>query len=124
MITWLLLALGATLGAALRYYTTIGVVGWLGVSFPYATMIVNVAGCFVLGLVLTAAEQHPWITNEYRLLIGTAFCGSLTTFSTFSYETWSLLSKGQYLAGMLNVVGNLVPGLLAVMLGILLARMW
>lgn len=122
MLPIVLLAVGATLGAATRYYVTLWAAQQFGVGFPYGTMIVNVVGCIILGGFLTLAAERPYVSSETRLLISTAFCGSLTTFSTFSYETVALLSSGNYMAGVLNVVVSVALGLLGVLLGIVLVR--
>lgn len=122
MNTFLLLALGATCGAAARYYTTLWAARQFGVAFPYGTLIVNIVGCLILGAFLTLALERPGIGPQTRLLISTAFCGSLTTFSTFSYETVALLSSGSYLAAALNAVGSVLLGLLGVWLGMTLVR--
>lgn len=122
MSTFLLLALGATCGAAARYYTTLWAARQFGVAFPYGTLIVNIVGCIILGAFLTLALERPSIGPQTRLLISTAFCGSLTTFSTFSYETVGLLSSGSYLAAALNAVGSVLLGLLGVWLGMTAVR--
>lgn len=123
MTTILLLTLGATLGAAARYYTTLWMAEQVGVAFPYGTLLVNVVGCIILGAFLTAANELPqMIDARTRLLVSTAFCGSLTTFSTYSYETVALISTGHYSAAALNALGSVLLGLLGVWLGIVLVR--
>lgn len=92
-------------------------------SFPWATLTVNVIGCFLIGLLLTlrAADASRW--SEYThsaLAIG--FLGALTTFSTFGFQTHDLFSTQQHGLGLLNIGSNMVLGLLAVFGGIELAR--
>lgn len=122
VITILLLALGATLGATLRYYATIWAAARFGTAFPYGTLLVNLVGSFVLGGFLTLATGRFAVSPEMRLLIATGFCGSLTTFSTFSYETLALVNAGNYLTGLLNAFGSLALGLIGVAVGATLAR--
>jgi CrcB protein len=117
-----MLALGATLGAATRYYTTLWAAETLSRVFPYGTLMVNVVGSLLLGGFLTLANETPGISSQVRLLVGTGFCGSLTTFSTLSYEIVELLLAGRYTAGVLYAVGSLLLGLLGVVLGIALMR--
>jgi CrcB protein len=118
----LLIALGATLGATLRYYLTIWAATQLGISFPYGTLLVNGIGSFVLGFFLIFVSVRLQSSVHLRMLVATGFCGSLTTFSTFSYETVELLNNGNLAGAFLNMAGSLVLGLLAVVAGIALAR--
>lgn len=122
-LTILLLALGATAGAAVRFYTTLWAAEQFGLGFPYGTLVVNLVGSFVLGAFLTLVDIWPAISPDIRLVVSTGFCGSLTTFSTFGYETIDLIQRGQLGLGILNALGSVVLGLLAVLLGIWLVRL-
>lgn len=93
-----------------------------GPAFPYGTLLINVIGSFILGCFLAASATRSAAHPQLRLLIATGFCGSFTTFSTFSYETVALLSDGRYVAGTINIVGSVALGLISVLLGIALAR--
>lgn len=117
-----LLAIGATLGAALRYYGALWAVAYWGASFPIGTLLINVLGSFVLGWFLAWANAQHTPHTELRLLIATGFCGSFTTFSTFSYETITLLSTGRYSAAALNIGASFLLGLIAAGAGIGVAR--
>jgi len=116
-LTWLAVALGGALGALARY----GLSGWMhaatGWLFPIGTLTVNLAGSFLLGLLLQATTERYLMAPELRLALTTGLCGSLTTFSTFSYETLVLLEEQQWAAAGLNTVLNLVLCLGAVFLG-------
>lgn len=118
----LVLALGATLGALLRYYGTLWATAHFGAGFPYGTLLINVSGSFILGCFLTLASgplaQRPLL----HLFVATGFCGSFTTFSTFSYETVALLARGDFIAGAANALGSLALGILGVVLGAALIR--
>lgn len=120
--TILFVALGATIGASLRYAVALWAAAHLGATFPYGTLLVNVIGSFILGLFLTIVTERLAISTEWRLVIATGFCGSLTTFSTFSYETVQLLTEGSYLAGALNIGANVVLSIVGVLGGVALAR--
>jgi fluoride exporter len=115
-----MLATGATLGSFARF----GLVEWtslfLGRAFPYGTLLVNVLGSFVLGLFLTLATGRLAVSPNTRILVATGFCGSFTTFSTFSYQVVHLLQEGNYVAGVVYPLISLVGGVLAVLLGIAL----
>ncbi len=122
MRTFLALATGATLGALLRYYVTLWAVARFGSTFPYGTLLVNLAGSLLLGFVLALSAARSDLSPTVRLFIATGFCGSLTTFSTFSYETLSLFERGNLAAAALNAFGSMGAGLAAVFLGAALAR--
>jgi fluoride exporter len=111
-------------GTLARYGLGIAFKNWLassGSSFPLGTLVINVLGSFVLGFITALALQNR-VSDEWRLIIGTGFCGAFTTFSTFELETHALYSKGTTLELMLYVFGNLTLGFLAVLLGNALAR--
>jgi len=110
-VTLLLVLLGGAVGAPTRYLADVVVQRLHRASFPWGTWTVNVAGSFVLGLV--AAGASTWAET----LVGTGFCGALTTFSTFGYETVRLSEEGETVTAAANVVGSLALGLLAAALG-------
>jgi CrcB protein len=119
-MTALLVALGAAVGAPLRYLTDRLVQAHHGTGFPWGTYVVNVTGSFVLGLVTGAAASPDVVA-----LVGTGFCGALTTYSTFSYETVQLGSgqrrsgqRGGRLLAALNAIGSVLAGLGAAGLGL------
>ncbi|MBC8092255.1 MAG: CrcB family protein, partial [Pseudonocardia sp.] len=109
----LLVVLGAAVGAPLRYATDRVVRSWLGGAFPWGTFLVNVVGSFVLGTLVGAAASP-----EVFALVGTGFCGALTTYSTFGWETVALGATGRRRLAALNVVASVVAGLAAAGLGL------
>lgn len=115
----LLVAVGAVLGAPARYMAEV-VISRRARSFPYGTVIVNVAGSFVLGLV-TGLGLHHGLSGHWLALVGTGFCGAFTTYSTYSYETVALLCDGRPVAAAANLVGSVGLGLLAAAAGLGLA---
>jgi CrcB protein len=117
VITVLLVALGAAVGAPLRYLTDRFVQARHDSVFPWGTFTVNVAGSLMLGF-LTALPADPSMTA----LLGTGFCGALTTYSTFSYETLRLVQQGARFYALVNAIASVVAGLGAAAIGLLLAR--
>lgn len=111
-MTALLVLVGGAIGAPLRYLTDLAVQSRHDSVFPWGTLAVNVIGSFILGLI-SAAAPPAWAVT----LVGTGFCGALTTFSTFGYETVRLFEDGSYAAGLANAVANLALGLGAAALG-------
>lgn len=112
-------AVGTGLGAITRYLTHHFVTTRLERDFPWATLLVNVVGSFILGFVVAAAARHA-VSETVRLIIGVGFCGGLTTFSTYSYESLDLLRRSKHgRAGMYTIV-TLAAGLAAAALGLTL----
>jgi CrcB protein len=119
-VNWLLVALGAVVGAPLRYLTDRAVQARHDSLLPWGTFVVNVSGCLVLGL-LTGAASAGAAGPHLQLLLGTGLCGALTTYSTFSYETLRLTAAGASLYAAVNVVASVVAGLAAAFAGFSLA---
>jgi CrcB protein len=122
METFLLISLGAIFGANLRYW----VGGWaanrFGTVFPYGTMIINLTGSFMLGLFMTLATERFLMDPRWRLIVALGFLGGYTTFSSYTYESMSLLLNGEIWLGLLDLFGSSIFGGLAVAAGILLGR--
>ncbi|MFG3009719.1 fluoride efflux transporter CrcB [Streptomyces cinerochromogenes] len=119
-MNWLLVVAGAVVGAPVRYLTDRAVQARHDSLFPWGTLVVNVVGCLVLGL-LTGAVSAGVAGPHLRLLVGTGLCGALTTYSTFSYETLRLTEAGSGLYAALNVVASVSAGLAAAFTGVSLA---
>jgi CrcB protein len=115
MLGYLLVAAGAAVGAPLRYLTDRAAQSRLGPVFPWGTLAVNVLGSLVLGVVAGVTMDAPG--SDLRLLIGTGFCGALTTYSTLSWETVRLLERGDRLLAAANMGITVLAGLGAVVLG-------
>ncbi|MFC8448512.1 fluoride efflux transporter CrcB [Kitasatospora sp. NPDC057223] len=120
-MNWLLVVVGAVVGAPLRYLTDRAVQARHDSVFPWGTFTVNVTGCLVLGL-LTGAVTAGAASSQLQLLLGTGLCGALTTYSTFSYETLRLAEGGARLLALANVAGSIAAGLAAVYAGTGLAQ--
>ena len=120
----LVIGTGGFVGANLRYFLGLGIQKLCGESsFPFGTMGVNILGCFLFGLLIGLSESLNIFTVEQRLFVFTGFLGALTTFSTFSYETFSLLRDQNIIAALLNAGVQLLVGLFVVWLGFYLAHL-
>lgn len=119
-MNWLLVVLGAVIGAPLRYLTDRAVQSRHDSVFPWGTFTVNVVGCLTLGL-LTGAAAAGAASSRLQLLLGTGLCGALTTYSTFSYETLRLAEAGAARHAAANVVASVAAGLGAAFAGAALA---
>jgi CrcB protein len=120
-VNWLLVIIGAMVGAPLRYLTDRTVQSKHDTVFPWGTFTVNVVGCLILGL-LTGAVTAGAASSQVQLLVGTGLCGALTTYSTFSYETLRLAEEGAGFFAAANVVASVVAGLGAAFIGAALAQ--
>lgn len=114
----LLVFVGGCVGAAGRFATDRFVSQRHDMVFPWGTFAVNVAGSALLGFVAGAEPTQSWVP----LLVGTGFCGALTTYSTFSFETIRLLEEGSYVEAGLNIGATVAVGLSCVAGGFVLAR--
>lgn len=119
---FLYISAGAVIGANLRYLVGLWASGRWGVGFPYGTFIVNISGCFLIGLFFGLGATRINISPELRLFFAVGFLGAFTTFSSFGYESISLLRRGDLLLSLLNIFGSNLVGLLAVIVGLWLAE--
>jgi CrcB protein len=116
-VSFLFVCLGAAIGAPARYLADRTIQARHDTLVPWGTMTVNVAGSLVLGLLTGLAEGHR-VPEGLTLALGTGFCGALTTYSTFGYETFRLYESGARLLAGLNVGVSLVAGLGAALAGL------
>lgn len=118
----LLVGTGGFLGAIVRYALGGWVAGRTGPGFPYETLLINVTGCFAIGLFMTlAVDAFAWPPSA-RLFVAVGFLGAYTTFSTFGYETMKLLEGGSFMPALINCLASVTAGLIAVWLGIAAGR--
>ncbi len=118
----LAVAVGAAVGANLRYGLALWAAQRFGTSWPYGTLLINLLGCLLIGVLLTFSSLRLPLSEPLRLLLVTGLLGGFTTFSTFGYESFSLLSSGDWLGLGLYLVASVLGGLLAVALGVWLVR--
>jgi len=119
---YLLVGTGGFLGAIARYAVGVWCETFWRRDFPLATFLVNITGCFILGLFLTLAAERLPIDPRLRLFVATGFVGAYTTFSTFEYETQRLTTTGAFGWALVNVLASVAIGFLAVRLGVQLGR--
>lgn len=118
----LLVGLGSAGGGILRYLVGKWAHSIIATSFPLGTMIVNVLGCFVIGLVYCFfSKSNPYDTNM-QLLLATGFCGGFTTFSSFMHENYVMLENGNFLQLALYTSLSILLGILALYFAIYLMR--
>jgi CrcB protein len=118
-----LVFLGGGLGAAVRFATVVVAARLFGTAFPWGTMVVNLVGCFLVGLLFALAERYDMIGPSARLFFMTGFLGGLTTFSAYGLETVNAARAGASLLVLLNVVLHNVAGLSLVGVGMVAARL-
>ena len=123
MIGYVLIAVGGAIGAIARYEMTNLIQHKTHVGFPYGTVAVNVAGCFIIGFMIALLDDHVLSHPNWRLLIVTGFVGAFTTFSTFEAETFNAVTAGAFAVAIANVVVSVVAGFAAVWLGAALSRL-
>jgi CrcB protein len=116
------IAVAGAAGALARYGLSGLMHRFLGAGFPWGTLAVNLVGCFLLGLLLEVSRQSGWVSPVFRTIAGIGFLGAFTTFSTFGVETYRSLESGDWLVAALNVLANVIGGLLLVAVGSSLAR--
>lgn len=112
---------GGFIGSVLRYLLSQFVQGKFLSAFPFGTLVVNIIGCFAIGLIYGASEKGA-LNAEWRLFLATGICGGFTTFSAFSNETVALLRGGQALYAAAYVTASVLVGLIATFIAITLAK--
>ncbi len=119
----LAIAVGAAIGANLRYSLSLWAAQRWGASFPYGTLLVNVIGSFVIGFVLVLATTRLNLSEPMRLLIVTGLLGGFTTFSSLSFEAYTLITNGSWQAAGIYLAGSFGLGMISVFLGAGIARL-
>jgi len=120
VITLLAVSAASALGAPVRYLLDRAIAARRASALPLGTMVINITGAFLLGL-LTGLAAHHGMPKPVLVVLGTGFCGAYTTFSTFSYETMRLVEDGSIAEAGANVAVSLVAGMGAAALGLGLA---
>jgi len=122
MTVVLYIALFGALGCLARYFLSGWVYDLIGTALPYGTFAVNVAGAFLIGLVMEFSLRSTVVSPELRVGLTIGFLGGFTTFSTFSYETFRLLESAQLPQALANVLLSVTACLAFTLLGIVAAR--
>jgi len=119
----LLVGLGGGAGSIARFLCQKYIYEWYPHPFPFGTFLVNISGCFLIGIFYALAEKGNLLTPEWRILLTTGFCGGFTTFSTFAYENLNLLRNGDITYFILYIIASVILGMLATWLGIVLLKL-
>lgn len=118
MDKWLLVLVGGSLGAASRYGLGLLTARLWGTGFPWGTLVANLSGCFIIGLLFALADRTRLLSPDVRLLLITGYLGALTTFSSFSLETVTAGRAGLVMQSLANILINNLGGLLLTYLGL------
>ncbi len=123
VIASLWVGLGGAIGSMARYWTALAAARLWGEAFPWGTLVVNVAGSFVIGCfaTLTLAGGPMPASMNARAFVMAGICGGFTTFSAFSLQSWDLMRSGAWIAATMNIVASVTLCLLALVAGHLLA---
>ena len=116
------IGIGATIGATCRYYIGILSIQYLGNGIPYGTLISNIIGSFLAGILIVLVLEKLYLSETYRLMLLVGLAGSLTTMSALSIESVEMLGTGDYSQALINILLNLGLSLLAASLGVMLAK--
>ena len=120
--TILIVGTGGFIGSVLRYLVQYYVEKGMSSSFPLGTLIANIAGSFIIGIVFALAEKGNLLSSEWRVFMAVGLCGGFTTFSAFAYNNFIMIEEQSYMQLLLNIGGNLFLGIVAVYLGLILVR--
>ena len=120
--TLLIVGTGGFIGSILRYLVQYFVEKGMTSTFPLGTLIANIAGSFIIGIVFALAEKGNLMSAEWRIFLAVGICGGFTTFSAFSYNNFTMIKEHSSMQLLLNVGGNLILGIFAVYLGIILIK--
>ncbi len=120
--TILLVGTGGFIGSVMRYLVQIFVEKGLSNTFPLGTLIANIAGSFIIGLIFALSEKGNLISAEWRMFLAVGICGGFTTFSSFAYNNFIMIKEHSFGQFFLNVGGSLFLGILAVYFGVIVIR--
>jgi fluoride exporter len=122
MVNIFIIGIGGFLGAISRYGVAIWIGQRWGRSFPLGTFVINVSGSFLIGLLMTLFAERFMVNPQWRLMLVVGFLGAYTTFSTFEYETGTLIKDSEWLVAGLNVTASVLAGFIALKLGEVIAK--
>jgi fluoride exporter len=120
--TILIVGTGGFIGSVMRYLVQFYVEKGMSSTFPLGTLIANIAGSFIIGMVFAIAEKGNLMSSEWRIFLTVGICGGFTTFSAFAYNNFNMIKEHSYGQLLFNLGGNIFLGILAVYLGIILIR--
>jgi CrcB protein len=119
----LLVGLGGGLGSMARYLCQ----RWFSENypqpFPWGTFVVNLTGCFLIGVIYAVSERSTFLSPQARLFLAAGFCGGFTTFSTFAFENMNMLRSGDTFYFLLYTIGSVVLGIIGVFAGVAIMKL-
>lgn len=121
-MNFLIVGIGGFFGAISRYAIALWIGQKWGRSFPLGTFVINISGSFLIGLLMTLFAERFIVNPQWRLLLIVGFLGAYTTFSTFEYETGTLVKDGEWLIASMNVVLSVFVGFVALKIGEVIAK--
>lgn len=119
----ILVGLGGAIGSIGRFLSQRGIQRIFEISFPLGTFFINILGSFLIGVVYALSERGNFLSPEARLFLTVGICGGFTTFSTFAYDNFNMLSEKLWQSLILNVGGSIFLGILSVYLGVAAVRL-
>jgi len=121
----LVVGAGGFIGASLRYVISLFTESKvLESGFPVGTFIVNMIGCFLIGLMLAIFDHNEWVNPEFRLFLFTGILGAFTTFSAFANDSLLLIQSDEFLYSLINISGQIIVGIMLVWLGYQVLRLF
>lgn len=121
--TLIIIGAGGFVGSIARYLTSKYIQDNLSFSFPVGTLIVNISGCFILGVIYGLMERGEILSQESRLFLTIGFCGGFTTFSSFAFENVLILRDGNFMQSALYISLSVFAGILLLYIGSIIAKL-
>jgi len=118
MFKFFLIGIGGFVGSVSRYYLQLFFNKIFEISIPIGTLIVNILGSFLIGLLFSILENKNLINNNLNFFLSVGFCGGFTTFSAFTFENFNLIKNGNFISPLIYISTSLIFGILAVYMGI------
>jgi len=119
---FLITGAGGFLGSGIRYLSQRFIAHYLPVSFPYGTLLINITGSFLIGIIFALGDKSRILSPDMRMFLAVGFCGGFTTFSSFSLDSYGLLRDNEYLYFSVYLISSIVLSILAVIAGIWLIK--